>query len=130
MLTRIMLFPKKLTFFHRDAQGGDYFGGFFAPILFVFAVLSITLNAMQVELAVSALGQGEAYGAWDAFISASKGFSVFALFVVSLVVAILVFLLAFFCAHDVWFARRVWRKERLKSEGGTGWKKEMTSGVI
>jgi hypothetical protein len=46
---------------------------------------------MQVEPAELASGQGDGsqgggYGAWDAYISTSRGFSAFALFVVALVV--------------------------------------------
>ena len=46
------IFLGKLTFHHSDAQWGAYLGRFLAPLLSLFAVLSVALGAMQVELGV------------------------------------------------------------------------------
>ena len=55
-LTRLNLYaPLLLRKFHYEqvhGQNGDFFGRLYGPVLFVFAVVSIILNAMQVELAV------------------------------------------------------------------------------
>jgi hypothetical protein len=126
-ITRIFLFSK-LTFFHLHAQWGDFFGSFFAPILFAFAVFSIILSAMQVGLAV--LAMGEVGGTWGAYVSASRGFSVFALLAAAVIVMLLGSLLVFFFVHDLYFARSVLRQERSRSGVGEGFEKEMKSGVI
>jgi hypothetical protein len=49
------LFLRKFHFEQVHGQYGDFFGRLYGPILFVFAVVSIILNAMQVELAVEQL---------------------------------------------------------------------------
>jgi hypothetical protein len=49
------LFLRKFHFEQVHGQYGDFFGRLYGPILFIFAVVSIILNAMQVELAVEQL---------------------------------------------------------------------------
>jgi hypothetical protein len=64
--------------------------------------------------------QGEGNGARGAYVRVSKGFSVFALFKAAIVVGALAFMLGLFCVHDVWFARRVLRQDRLRLGRGHG----------
>ena len=67
-----------------------YFERFYGPILFVFAVLSVMLNAMQVELAVESLDPRP----WTRFWQASRGFAVCTLILAALLTAFLVLLFA------------------------------------
>lgn len=57
-------------------QYSDYFGPYFAPLLFVFAIFSVLLSAMQVALAVDALESKR----WLAFWSVSRWFAVVSIF--------------------------------------------------
>jgi hypothetical protein len=101
--TRIFLFPK-LTFHHIDAQWGAYFGRFFAPLLFIFGVLTLVLSAMQVELAV----QGSVTeGWWATFSQISRWFSMITIIFTVVAVTILLVLLVFMFVHDHWFALRI-----------------------
>jgi len=100
--------------FHCDVkQYGAYFAQFYGPILFIFGVFAVILNAMQVVLAVQSSGNqnGES---WNIFGSFCKVFSVFTLFVVLLVV---LFLIALFLARgvrEVWFALRdLYRRNKI-----------------
>ena len=58
-LSRLNFYGKFiLRRFHYErlhVQYGSYFGQFFAPLLFVFGLFALALNAMQVELAVEQL---------------------------------------------------------------------------
>ncbi|KAH0329153.1 hypothetical protein KCU71_g792, partial [Aureobasidium melanogenum] len=53
-------------------QYSDYFSPYFAPLLFVFAIFSVLLSAMQVALAAEALDSKR----WLAFWSVSRWFAV------------------------------------------------------
>ena len=59
-LTRLNFYAKFLLHkwhFHRiESQYALYFAQFYGPILFIFAVLSVLLSAMQVEIAVEQVG--------------------------------------------------------------------------
>jgi hypothetical protein len=57
-------------------QYSDYFSPFFAPLLFVFAIFSVLLSAMQVALAVEARDSRR----WVAFWNVSRWFAVVSIF--------------------------------------------------
>ncbi|KAK4991375.1 hypothetical protein LTR66_006560 [Elasticomyces elasticus] len=61
-LSRLNLYAPLLfrTFHYKQVYGqyGDYFARLYGPVLFVFAVLSTVLNAMQVEMAVEQVSRG------------------------------------------------------------------------
>lgn len=57
-------------------QYSDYFSPYFAPLLFVFAIFSVLLSAMQVALAVEALDSKK----WVAFWNVSRWFAVVSIF--------------------------------------------------
>jgi hypothetical protein len=57
-------------------QYSDYFSPFLAPLLFVFAIFSVLLSAMQVALAVEALDSKR----WLAFWNVSRWFAVVSIF--------------------------------------------------
>ncbi|KAJ6506699.1 hypothetical protein C8R45DRAFT_1050940 [Mycena sanguinolenta] len=75
--TYIRLYKFKLYYHQTYGQYGDLFPGLIAPFIFVFAVVSVALSAMQVILAVRQ--STEANQAWRAFASTSQWFGVFCL---------------------------------------------------
>lgn len=119
------IFLRKLTFHHIDAQWSAYLNRFIAPVLTIFAITSIILNAMQVELSVqSAQGLNEA---WTVFTLVSRWFSVVALFSVGLFSLFMVVLVMFMFCHDIWFARDIMKKKNNPRNGA--WKTSR-SGVV
>ena len=79
-LTRLNFYSKLLVrrcFFQRmESQYGDYFAQFYGPILFVFGILSVLLNAMQLGITVEQTGS---LNTWLAFRSVSRWLSVVSL---------------------------------------------------
>lgn len=67
-LTRLNLYAKillgKFQYERMEGQYGAFFARFYSPLLFIFGVLSIVLNIMQVELGVEALSTTTQ---WQAF---------------------------------------------------------------
>lgn len=80
---RILL--KKLTFHHIDAQWGAYLARFLAQMLSIFAVLSIALSAMQVELGVQGSLQ-DSLLEWTYFAYVSRWFSCLILVIIVIIV--------------------------------------------
>ncbi len=103
------IFLRKLTFHHIDAQWGAYLGRFLAPILSIFAVLSVALSAMQVELGVQGSLQ-DSSPTWTHFAYVSRWFSCLILVVIVTTVIFFSLLIAFMILHDIWFARSVLRR--------------------
>lgn len=85
------------------AQYGTYFARFYGPLLFIFAVFSVVLSAMQVALAVLPLSDIQP-PSWSAFARASKGFAVFTLVCVALVGLFLLSALILRMASETAFA--------------------------
>lgn len=105
------IFLRKLTFHHIDAQWGAYLRRFLAPILSIFAVLSVALSAMQVELGVQGSLQ-ESLPKWTYFAYVSRWFSCLILVIIVITVIFFSLLIAFMVLHDIWFARSVLRQRR------------------
>jgi hypothetical protein len=124
--TRIFLFPK-LTFHHIHAQWRAFFENFVAPLLVIFVILSLVLNAMQVELA--AQGPGDVGSSWASFASVCRWASVCALLFMAIITMTLISLFTFFFLHDIYFARRVLREERSRGPMPT-FQQRMKSGVV
>ncbi|KAK5125217.1 hypothetical protein LTR85_000893 [Meristemomyces frigidus] len=80
----------------------DYFERFFGPLLFVFAVLSVLLNAMQVVLAAE--GLDDRY--WRTFWSMSRWFAVSTIAVALLLTGVMLLLLARKMAGEILYAVR------------------------
>lgn len=89
---RRWMFPKV----HR--QYGAYFAEFYGPVLFVFAVFSTVLSAMQVVLASGDM--------WSSFVEISKWFSVVTLLWAASICAFLALLWAFILSRKTIFALR------------------------
>lgn len=110
------IFLRKLTFHHINAQWGPFFSSAIAPFAVVFIIISVILNAMQVELAI--LYSGTVEPSWAAFTSASKWFSVFVLVFTSLVIVFVLSLAVFLFIHDTCFALRILRDKKRNPDGG------------
>jgi hypothetical protein len=118
------LFLKKLTFHHIDAQWGSYLGRFFGPILSIFAVFSVILSAMQVELAVQS--SPPVLDHWSAFSDASRWFSIVTVISAAIGILLLSVLILFMFVHDIWFARTVLHQKKIQSVPDAAFK----SGVV
>ena len=119
------LFLGKLTFHHMDAQWSTYLTRLLAPLLTAFAIASIILNAMQVELAVQSVQGLE--NSWNAFIWTSRWFSVVILLMVGLVSGFMIGMMIFMFFHDIWFAWEILRKKNKPNSDAWETKK---SGII
>lgn len=79
-LTRInrtaFFFKGKLAYFHIYPQWGSFLKHTLAPIVTIFAVCSVVLNAMQVGLSAVAMLQTPPDGLWPRFVAVSIWFSV------------------------------------------------------
>ncbi|KAF7915833.1 uncharacterized protein EAE98_010913 [Botrytis deweyae] len=91
-LTRLNLYSKiflrKFSFHRVRAQYSDYFASFYGPLLFVFAILSVVLGAMQVSMSIDF----DVTKQWKSFEQFCQWFSVICLFVVAILVLWLGFL--------------------------------------
>jgi hypothetical protein len=113
-LTRLNFYSRillgKLTFHHVDAQWGGYLNQFIVPVLTIFAVTSVILNAMQVTISVQStrdLDKG-----WGVFVGVSEWFAVVSLVFVGLFIMFMLILITFMFFHDIWFARNIIKKKR------------------
>lgn len=120
------IFLRKLTFHHIDAQWGPFLGSAIAPFFVIFIIITVILNAMQVELAV--LSSGNIGPSWAAFTSASKWFSVFVLVFTLLVIVLVLSLIIFLFIHNTWFAQRILREKKKNPDDGA-WRTRK-SGVV
>lgn len=78
-----------------------YFARFFGPLLFILAVLSVLLSAIQVALAV---GQPLDDRSWSVFAYNCHGFATFAIVCVALVIVFLFSMLIFRFLRETIFA--------------------------
>lgn len=89
-LTRLNFYSKflrrKLHYARVHEQYGAVFARFYAPLLFVFGIISIILSAMQVELGVETLLRT---AQWRAFWHASRWFAIITLLGMTLVITLL-----------------------------------------
>lgn len=121
--TRIFL--GKLTFHHIHSQWRTFLGQIFTPLLSLFAVLTVILNAMQVELAAEQIIDGS--GHWLAFAEFSRCLSILVLVLTTGITVTFGITVIFLFAHDIWFARSVLKENKC----GPGKKSTiMKSGVV
>lgn len=115
---KIFLF--RFTYHKTDGQYGAYFARFFGPILFVFAVLSVLLSAMQVVLAAQTLVEPDD-GPWDVFTKVSRWFSIFTILSTAVVTSVLLLILLAMLSREAVFAlRTLYRKGRPKKSQSKG----------
>ncbi len=102
-------------------------GTLLAPLLSVFAILSVVLSAMQVELAVLAVPGAATDHRWDAFSSVSRWSSVVTLVVAALAISWLASFLLFMFIHETLHARRTLSsKQRHQTRG---WRYEKSGAI-
>ena len=105
------IFLRKLTFHHIDSQWSKFFGRFLGFFLPIFAIVSTTLSAMQVELGVQG-SLRDTTARWTAFSSASRWFSCTVLILIATTSLFFLILLTFLLLHDIWFAKSVLQQKR------------------
>lgn len=120
------IFLRKLTFHHINAQWGAFINSAIAPFIVLFGIISVVLNAMQVDLTVQNIDNIER--SWAAFNTVSKWFSVFVLIIAMLVIVFIFLLTTFFFIHDICFARSILNGKKKNPQGGA-WEKRK-SGVV
>ena len=117
-LTRLnfytLIFLGRLTFHHINSQWRTFLGQMFTPMLSLFAVLTVILNAAQVELAAEQIVDGA--GRWLAFAKFSRCMSLLVLVLTIGIIATFGKTVAFLFIHDIWFARSVLTEKRHGSE--------------
>ncbi|CAF9916400.1 MAG: hypothetical protein GOMPHAMPRED_000987 [Gomphillus americanus] len=79
----VKVFGSRWSYHRTELQYGAYFARFYGPFLFLFGCISVVLSAMQTELAAEQVGL---LVYWINFQNASRGFCVFALFLVMIIV--------------------------------------------
>ena len=106
--TRIFL--RKLTFHHMHAQWRTFLGQIFTPLLSLFAVLTIVLNAMQVELAAESIVDEAGHSVESAVVS--YYLSILILVLTAGIIFVFGSVVLFLFAHDIWFARSVLKENK------------------
>ena len=99
------VFLHRFQFYQIYSQYSQYFARFYAPILFLFGLLSVALSAMQVGLqANNANGNGE--DRWFALQSASLWFSVVNLLCICIIGLVIALLFIFMLLRELAFAAK------------------------
>ena len=106
-------FLRRFAFQKVYGQYGAYFSRFYGPILFVFGVLSVALNSMQVAVSVQPLVQFSQ--SWITFAELSRVFSVCTLVCVALVALFLLSILLMFSLREIHYAAKD-RYKRMKQK--------------
>lgn len=97
------IFLRRFQFYQVNRQYSEYFARFYAPILFLFGVLTVVLSAMQVGLQAN-YTEEEAKNSWSALRSASLWFSVITLLCVCVIGLVIFLLLSFMVLRELAFA--------------------------
>lgn len=107
------IFLHRFQFYQVDRQYSDYFARFYAPILFVFGILTVALSAMQVSLQaedVQHIGNTK----WVALPSVSFWFSILTLVCICGIGLTISFVFAFMLLRELAFAMKdLVRRNRL-----------------
>ena len=102
----VRIYLRELNYYYIDGGYGESFTRYYGPLLFVFAVLSVLLSAMQVGMAVEQLQTRN----WTAFWSVCRWFSALSLIILAVVS---LFLLIIFVVKSVdelmWAAKAQYR---------------------
>jgi hypothetical protein len=129
-LTRInktmMLFRGQLAYFHLHPPWGSYLSHILAPIITVFAILSVILNALQVTLAAHEVGAENVTDNWLPFIHVSLYLPVAVMLLIGTLLAATILGIAIMGVKDLIWAKSV-RHRRKKGDLDAG---EKSYGVI
>ncbi|KAL8377590.1 hypothetical protein RB595_008330 [Gaeumannomyces hyphopodioides] len=92
-LTRInkttLFFKRKMAYFHMLPQWGSYLQHLLTPIITVFAILTVILNAMQVTLAAHEVGPDNVTPNWVPFVNLSLYLPVAVMILITILLAFL-----------------------------------------
>jgi len=112
-LTRLNFYGKfilrKMHFQKVHGQYGAYFARFYAPIVFFFTVMSLLLNAFQVEMSVEQVLPTDQ---WLSFWQLARWFSVLSIVVIMILTIGLCMLFVYYMADEWIFAIKVRRKKQ------------------
>ncbi|KAL9131187.1 MAG: hypothetical protein Q9175_006831 [Cornicularia normoerica] len=109
------IFLRRFTYRKVHQQYGAYFAQFYGPLLFIFAVFSLSLSAMQLGLATQ---RPNSFGpSWKSFTRVSEGFAVLTLVCVALITLILLLLFVSLALRETIFAlKELYRKKTSKTQ--------------
>ena len=115
------IFLRKLTFHHVDAQLGSFLNHAVAPFITGFVIVSVILNALQMELTAQ---PNNAFGTrWTNFAALSRWVSVVALGLAAFTAIFVLSLMTTIFVHDTWFAMSMVQKKKEKNDGSWRTKK-------
>ena len=116
-LTRLNFYAKiflgKFWFQDVHSQYAAYFSRFYGPFLFIFGILSVVLNMMQVELSVEQLTTAK----WRSFWSLCRWFSVIGIACIGCLALMLSLLLIGMIINEWVYAIKVLRTKRRERRG-------------
>jgi len=99
------VFLRRFQFYPEHRQYSEYFARFYAPILFVFGILTVVLGAMQVGLQANSAGAASKDN-WAALQSTSRWFSVATLLCICAIALTLMLLFGFMLLRELTFATK------------------------
>jgi hypothetical protein len=110
---RRFLFQKVQIHYNYNA----YFSRFYGPLIFIFAFLSTTLSAMQVELSSNVSPEGLSQG-FRVFVKVCKWYSVCTVIVATAILVGLLILLMYMVLRELVFALRFMARKRRNGRVG------------
>lgn len=117
-LSRLNIWAKvflgRFQFYQLNRQNSEYFARFYAPVLFLFGILTVVLSAMQVGLQANDAGEG-GKGKWAALQSVSLWFSVATLLCICVIGFVISLLFAFMLLRESAFAAKDLVRQRRAS---------------
>ena len=106
----------RLQYLKVHRQYHTYFSRFYGPLLFIFAVFTVVLDAMQVTIGTSTVLADQDRG-WSIVISICRWFSIITILLVLLIILLLLCMLSFRVLRELAYALNdMFRHE--KSKGG------------
>lgn len=109
------LFLHKFNYERVHWEYSDYFARLYGPILFIFAVISVILNSMQVEVAVEQVSAGN----WEALWPICRWFSIISLVGTALICFCFVLLWLWMIVDEWLYAIRCRLRERQRKRDQT-----------
>jgi hypothetical protein len=105
------IFLRRQNYQKTHGQYVSYFSKYYAPVVFIFGILSVILSALQVALAVQSLDSIFSGHTWITFAQFSRVFSIMCLFIVAVVIIGWILLFALMGLRETIFALRTKHKK-------------------
>ncbi|PVF97373.1 hypothetical protein CPB86DRAFT_735101 [Serendipita vermifera] len=119
-LSRLNLWSRlyRFEFFYKKLHGqyGPYFAEIVAPLLYIFAIISITLTSMQTMLSVQQLGLNIGVHSSRTVALVSWGFSIFCMVLSAICIVILPTILALLLLRELIYALKHTIRRRQRPE--------------